>query len=397
MTYYPAGPVQPGYRYRVKALLFESGGNYTYDSLVSIGMSGSYALNYAESSATYWNSYSYDSEGSLFGETNISVSNNKASKSDADNHTISMKISSIYSSKATQYNLLDNYYYIRLAKKVGNSWEIVSDPKYYGTTTVGYPSNTSMKICYKAFAINTKSFDLTFENLDPDTEYRVQFYGLADTDYDNYLDLSDGSTPFSVKGESVFTLGSQGKYPTESTSSTATNRYTQLYQTYLGISGYKSVTKYNTASDDFLTKANYTKALIGYTSSATTLSKNTMVTLGSLGEIDANTDGQFVITFKNTSGLGHITKCTFEFIYESLDGTTSDESTGEITIEKGNKESIMDSEKTSGDVSLTVKRDDIELMNWSRYRKSGYYKLTLTFWDGNEQVKKFDGDDIQFD
>lgn len=113
-----------------------------------------------------------------------------------------------YNLKVTNYGgvLIDKAYMIRLCKQHreddGTIWyEPLDDAKYYSkiwrdgelrweNTTHSqeakkeYNANGHRQILYAGY-----SYQLEFENLDPETTYRVQIYGFADRDYDNYIEL----------------------------------------------------------------------------------------------------------------------------------------------------------------------------------------------------------------
>lgn len=85
---------------------------------------------------------------------------------------------------------LDNYYYARLWKYENNQWVIQEDDKYYGTNS----SSGGSKWNHEKLRVG-KTYTLEFTDLTPDTQYRIQFYGLMDSNYDNYLNIVGSTGP----------------------------------------------------------------------------------------------------------------------------------------------------------------------------------------------------------
>jgi hypothetical protein len=395
-TYYPGGAIRQGYEYRMKALLFlKDASTKKMKTLVSLDASNG-NKRYKDASSK-WSQYSYSDNNTLFAVTNMSVSNEGTDG--ADNHKLSVTVSRRSYSTLTQAGLVDGYYYIRLAKKENGSWKVVSDPKYYGTTIAGYPAN-DYRICYKAFPMTASSYTLTFENLDPESEYRLQFYGIADTDFDNYVNITDTSgTPLAANdtgGSSIFTSSNPGA----STESMANNNYSSIYNRYIGIVSYRALSGYGASEHDtdFLSTEAY-KVMLCASSSATTLKQGERTTLGTIGTINKDTDGKLTIQFNKTSGLGYITKCYAELLYDSDDGEITNLSSGIITITKSGNASIMDDGKTNGTVTLTIEDSTNDLLRWSSHTE-GTYSLILYFYDSDESnaqpVIKYDSNDIMF-
>jgi hypothetical protein len=391
-TYYPGGALKQGYQYRMKALLFlknESGQMYR---LVSLDKTGKY--RYGVASGT-WTKYEYSDSNSLFTVTNMSVSNDGADGDNQNNHTLTAMVSRRSWAYVAQAGFLDGYYYIRLAKKTENGWEVVTNPACYGETSVGYPYNTSMKICFKAFsAFASESFTLTFQNLDSDTEYRLQFYGITDTDNNNYINIADESgTPFAVDDKTtgqIFRTVSGSIQ--SSTVNYSNNSYSNIYQKYIGIDSVLSLNNYrnNTPTKDFLSSEAY-KVMFCTSSSVTTLQNGQRTTLGTRVTVNTDKDGTLTLQFNNTSGVEHITSCKVELYYDSDDGSITNLSSGIIEVTKDPEaDSIMDEGRKNGTVTLTIQDPGNDLLNWSKYTDDGMYSLVLYVYDGNSLIKKYD-------
>lgn len=184
--------IRPGYYYRAVALVLqqEDGNNTVLNIKKDDGTLAGI------SAARYWDQYD--------GQDLVMASSIRGI------HTLT------YNLKVTNYGgvLIDRRYMIRLCKQHreddGTIWyEPLDDAKYYSkiwrdgelkwentthsqTAKDKYDVNGHRQILYAGY-----SYQLEFENLEPKTTYRVQIYGFADRDYDNYIELgyvkSDGT------------------------------------------------------------------------------------------------------------------------------------------------------------------------------------------------------------
>jgi hypothetical protein len=396
-----------GYTYRALGLIFQKDSTTgRYNKLVSL--STIKEDRYKLSSTQTWNSYTYSDSTPLLTVSSLSVSN-EADEDGNDNHTLTCTVSKRnYTTNSS--NVLDGTYYIRLAKynSAKGTWDIVTDPDCYGP----YSSTRDTKICNYAFSVGNTYTGLKFEHLDPDSQYRLQFYALADTDYDNYLNTADNDgTPLSERNYSdtdfaIYTINK------DSTGTTGTTLFNSggLYEQYLGITSSSGASKYITKdsktgviTDKLAECVNSSKVMICASTSIKTLDSNVRTSLGtSQPSIDIETDKTLKLTFTNTSGLENIKTVEYELIYNSEDGTHVDERSGLGYITKpeaadGVITSVMDNNKTSGTATLTITNNDWDYSYWSRYRSKGTYSIILYFYDAdNKLITKYDNNEIEF-
>jgi hypothetical protein len=398
-AYYPGGAIKQGYVYRVKALLFLTDNSGKMDTLVSLDANNS--KNRYGNTYWTWSKYDYTDSSTLFAVTNMSVSNDAVDSTAGDNHKLTVTVSRRNASTVTNAGFLDGKYYVRLAKKTDKGWEVVTDPDCYGTTKTGYPSGEK-SIFYKAFSMSDMSYQLTFQNLQSDTEYRLQFYGLLDTDNDNYVNITDSKGTYLAANDDTTKIFISN---TPSTVNSVNNYYAQINQKYFSMNSYLDLTDYvgttstkPTKEGDFITSQAYTNLMLCASSSATTLKEGQRTTLGTRGTVNKDTNGKLTIQFNKTSGVEHLTRCDAELVYNSDDGTITDLRSGIITIGKGEEGSIMEGGLTEGTVTLSIESNN-DLLNWSKYT-DGTYSLILYFYDDDiskvDPVIKYDSNDITF-
>ncbi|MCD8097439.1 MAG: hypothetical protein LUE31_05260 [Lachnospiraceae bacterium] len=331
-TYYPDGIIEPGYYYRIKTLIFQGSGmddttGYLLDpELVSLASTSSTA-QYRVSNYKGWKSYSYSELNPLVQVTNI------VRKSDS--FTLSIR------GVETYYTWLDRYFYMRLCEWNGTSWEVLEDNTYYGDDGSGTTWNNT------AFAVGT-TYSISFQNLDESTTYCLRFYGLTDTDYDNYVNvMGTSSVPLAANYEDTAIFGDL----TDHTDSDASANLTTLYNYFLGISGSSKVADLNINS----TAAHANDVLLCESSSITTFANGYETTIGTFYQADVNTSTGRSVTFRfeNASGLGEVYYIEYNMVHLNQDTVKG------FVYSDGT--SPMDDGATEGDVELTITNSSLSL------------------------------------
>lgn len=347
-TAYPGYAIEPGYYYRVRAMLFQFDENWEHPSLVSLE-SKTGEKQYKSSSIT-WPEYTYNDADKLVKVTNVQRS--------AD--TIQATVKAMNKGFS-----LDNYYYVRLWKHEGNTWVIQEDDKYYGSGEGNKKWNhTALKV--------GASYTLNFENLDPNTEYQLWFYGLMDTDYDNNLNIrSDAGIPLAAEDDTTEIFGNLTNYYNNQSNNKPQSNLKSLYQKYLNIANYNE-------ADNLKIKDNEeqaAKVLLNTSASITTFKKGQTSTIGEKYQVSKISANTLQIFFQNASGLGDV-----DSIVYSIRSENGDIVSGTITKQPGN-ESLMDGGTlTAGNVSLTITNSSLELNNKGTY----IVQLSLRDTNGNE-------------
>lgn len=349
LTYYPGQVLVPGYYYRIRALMFQYDEHWENPTLVSLEDEKS-ENQYASSTTWIWQKYEYNANDLPVKVTNVI----------RDKNSISATVRA-----ANQGFYLDHHYYVRLWKydTSTNQWVIQEDTKYYGQIDKKSLMQTALQV--------NKSYSLTFQGLDPGTEYELRFYGLMDSDYDNHLNIA-GDTKTPLEGQdNIAIYGNLSDYYNKINTSSPeelTNNLQNLYKTYLNINSYNDAATLKIADND-----NAEKVLLNASSVIRTFDNLQTATIGNWYETKVYPSAhQFCMYFENASGLSSAETIAYTIKYfgnvESV--------TGEIT-RQGNAGSPMDGGKASGDVSLTITDNRLQLTN------KGTYSVQLEIRDAN--------------
>ena len=185
IRFYSADPcIRPGYYYRAVALVLqqENGNNTVLNIKKDDGTLAGI------SAPRYWDQYD--------GQDLVMASSIRGI------NTLT------YNLKVTNYGgvLIDKAYMIRLCKQHREDdrtiwYEPLDDAKYYSKIwrdgELRWENTTHSQEAKDKYDVNGHrqklyagySYQLEFENLEPETTYRVQIYGFTDRDYDNYIEL----------------------------------------------------------------------------------------------------------------------------------------------------------------------------------------------------------------
>ena len=348
-TAYPGYAVAPGYYYRVRAMLFQFDENWEHPSLISLESLTS-EKQYKSSSAT-WAEYTYNDADKLVKVTNVERSES----------TIKATV------RATNKGFsLDDRYYVRLWKHEGNKWVVVEEDKYYGN----YSSTST--VTWNKMALQVGSlYTLSFQDLEPDTEYQLRFYGLMDTNYDNHLNIqSEDGTPLAAE-DSAEIYGNLTNYYNDQTNTVLQNNLKTLYKNYLNIDNYKQADQLKIEGRE----AQAEKVLLNTSATITTFKKGQTATIGEKYQVSKISANTLQIFFQNASGLGVVDRIEYSIKYEGGDTVS-----GSIKKQPG-KSSVMDGGAlTAGNVSLTITNSSLALNN------KGTYIVQLLLLDEDDNV-----------
>ncbi len=377
LTYYPDGVIQPGYYYRMKIMIFQFDENGENPALVSLYSSSS-SQRYT-AITTEWKQYSYNSLNPL-----VKVTNTVRAQ---DSITVNIQ------GQSTYYTYLDRYYYLRLCKWDGTEWVVLEDTdsaskSVYGAVTYGSTSISDR--CDKVAYLVGRTYSVSFQNLDYNTTYALRFYGLMDSDYDNYVNVADSSgTPLAENDETygtIFTEIADGDYYDSSKSVTDPGaRLSVLYKYYLGISSSDSASSlvigdtYRDTNAATSVTWDAEQVLLCQSSSITTLADGVTATIGDHYQSDPLSSTSVMLYFENASGLDTVDHIGYTITYF---GTGSvDPISG--TIYKGSAASPMDGGGTEGNVTLTITNNLLNL------NLAGTWYIQLELYDeDDERIEK---------
>ncbi|MCD8197715.1 MAG: hypothetical protein LUE24_11235 [Lachnospiraceae bacterium] len=364
---YPGSIIQPGYYYRAKAVIFQYDSDGKNPQLVSLGSSTSTTAY--RSSTRSWVDYSYSSSNQLVRVTNIKKETTGTAAEPTSTITATIRVQSSY------YTWLDRSYYLRLWKYDSSTkvWEVVDDDKYYG-------SDTSGSYRTKTYTVGI-SYTVTFQNLDPSTTYMLRFYGLMDTDYDNYLNIQDDSgNLLSTNGTTAIFKELDTHLEWENIGATAgaslnTNLWT-LYQTYLGGSGSSTApgTTYNN---------NWESVLLSQSSEITTFAYGQSATIGEYYYKQVSTSS-VTLYFENPVNLGEVDYIlyTITWIGDSDEASVS----GSVSASTG----LVYGESLGGDAALTIPNLTIDMT------QAGTYAIQLQLYSDDSSTPLETPDSISF-
>lgn len=362
LTYYPGYAMAPGYAYRVRALIFQyDGEDDTEPELVSLA-SANRDTPYKTTGFYTWNQYNYDALDLPVKVTNV----------ERGETTLTASIKASY-----LYNYLDKRYYLRLCKlNAGGTWEILEEDTYYGTASRGTTWN-------KCVLFEGASYKVSFQNLDSDTTYALRFYGLIDTDYDNHVNIMSQGVPLAANdtrsGGTVYTdLEAHYSQSMDGDWEEPENRLPVLYEYYFGNDSYNDASKL-----DISAAANADQVRLCTSQEMRTFQKGQLGTIGEYYQKDVDTARNTLrLYFDGASGLNQAAAINYTISYFDPNGASQTETVSGQVI-KGSNASPMDGGETSGNVTLTITNDRLQLSNKGTY----YVQLELLTEDGTFMEK----------
>lgn len=358
---YPGSIVQPGYYYRVKAVIFQYDSDGKNPQLVSLSSSTS---STAYRSATRsWVDYSYSSSNQLIRVTNISKVTTGTSKDDATS-----TVTATIRAQSNYYTWLDRCYYLRLWKYDSGTkaWVVLDDDKYYGSDSDGISYRT------KTYQVGYTYNNVTFRNLDPSTTYMLRFYGLMDTDYDNYLNIQDNSgNLLSENGSTVIFKGLDDHLQWGSTTGATADAYLytnlwSLYQTYLGGSG-------SSAAPGTTYAAGWENVLLSQSSEIVTFAYGQSATIGEYYDKLVSTSS-LTLYFENPVNLDEVSYILFTITWIG----DSDEASVSGTVNASG--GLVYGDSLGGDAALTISGLTLDMT------QAGTYAIQLQLYDASNNL-----------
>jgi hypothetical protein len=348
LYYYPGGVIRPGYKYRTRVILLKKNSSGTYDNIVSKNGTRQYALT----TSAEWKQYTYSDENRLI----------EALVTDRTESTITCSLYRAGNSESYgTWNLLDNYYYVRLQECDANgNWTYVSNKCYTSNLL-----KTSIAI--------SKTYSVTFQNLKADTQYRIVCFALADTDYDNYLNIA-GSTLLE-DNRSDYPIYGSTSLADANMEDTNAERVSELYNYYLGIESKAYAGQLVANNTDKLTSSGSRadEVIISRSGSISTLKAGQIATLGTLDSSEVGQNNTAVtLRFEKASGTKYLTSYDYS-IYKLTNGYYDPLVSGSKT--KSDTTGLLEETKYTDIAILTIKNDRMSFEDGETY----YIVLDLTF------------------
>jgi hypothetical protein len=370
LTYYPLQNltdttkryIVPGYSYRLRTVILKN------NTLVSLDKND-ITQRSKTSKIVKWTRYEYGDQVPLVIVRDIAKESNSFSCS------ITTRGNAL---NYNTWNLLENVYYVRLAvyDNEKENWTVLTDTKYYGTIYNSSIRDYPFKVGY--------GYKLSFQNLDASKNYRLQFYTLADTDYDNRLNVLSGtSEAVMVPFGGNLTDNDTNIFYIDSNTKMGTNRVSTLETNYIG---YANATNSDSQKEWF--NRQYTQVLSNNSDTISTLASGQPGTIGTWYKTQVNNATSLTLSFSDASNMGAASRVEYSLSYFPSDTKdTTDYPTISGTVYK-NSTSVLDNGTTSGLGTLTVQNQSFNLT-----RKGTYYlgvRVTYPTSSGTSYVEKLD-------
>ena len=221
----------------------------------------------------------------------------------------------------------------------------------------------------KALTVGS-AYTLNFTGLKPDTSYGLRFYGLNDLDYDNRLNIIQNSVPLRDNAPNALLYTNLAAHYQNGTA--VVPGITALYQNYLEIDSANEAANLKIADAE-----NANDVLLRSYGPVKTFSASQIATAGEWYQTDVFAEDRAVkLYFQGAFGLNEVNYVDYTIGFYGNANPVS----GRIYATGG---SIMDSGGTSGDVTLTIQNDHLDLSNAGNY----YIQLELHQADGTTLEK----------
>lgn len=385
LPYYAGGVIRPGYAYRIKAAIYQMTDNGY--ALVSRIDAKNQPDGYRTSKVVNWNSMDPENDAQRIVQTANIIRSGNSIKLD-------FRINDL---NATS---LDGKYFVRLAKKVDNGWQVLEGNQY---SNYYYKDLSGTSWMNKAYDMGSSYQKVGFGlnsgyELDSDTTYRLQFYALMDPEFDNKLNISEQTDDEKVKllSENLDSTMIQGMndimdlanyYPRSSHGGVTAigNQYSSFYNKFFsGMSSYDAVPTGLTLENLGSGNEKYS-LMIGCSDEITTLGKEAVASAGTYQQTTINGASQLILRFTGAFNAGSISRITYSMEYvpantnenaqhwdiqylEKADGTTSlFDATGSGALNTG----------VEGNVSLRLALGDGKDAGIMNVKGQGKYYLSM--------------------
>jgi hypothetical protein len=364
LTYYPLQNltdttkryIVPGYTYRMRAVILKTSAGTT--DIVSLNKSDN-TMRSKTSDMREWVKYEYGDQAKLIAVRNVARETNSFSCS------ITTRGNG-YSYNT--WNLLDQSYYVRIEEynQTAGTWNILTDRKYYGTVYNESIRDHKFKAGY--------TYDLQFMYLDANKSYRLKFYALADTDYNNQINVVDLATRTVPLG------GNDDTTPVFYVeNNTGKNNKDTLVSTF--------IVSTSTASNDWLSRR-AEEVLANNSDTIATLAEGQPGTIGTWYKTELNSTTSLTLRLSDASNAGTATRADYSLSFFPSDSSdTADYPTVSGTIYKS-AGSVLDGGTTTGLGTLTISNQSFNLT-----RKGTYYlqvRATYPTTSGGTYVERLD-------
>jgi hypothetical protein len=321
MSYYAGGLITPGYYYRVSTRVYQietdKAGNVRYNNVTSADTESSSQ----ESNGTSYDDYHLCSEAVKWNSWKWTESTQPSIMKSVLVYTELNALNVTFALYDYNNTSIDGNYFIRLAKQNDQGeWEVLDS----GVTCEGLAGGYT-----GALKMNQTYTGVRFTGLESERKYRLQFYAIMDTDFDNKVDLSSNiktDTPMLLDAKSTTEVLDTSTYYTnlsvnkrKDMTSRLTDKMsgTGIYATYYG-----TATPFTNSSAVALKDSN---AMVAYSSEMKTKASNYTSYAGLFSTFTVNSANpqQISVNYTGAYNTTEIAKIEYDITYSYTDDSGS--------------------------------------------------------------------------